>query len=387
PTSTARTHPRFGTGPGRPEPVAVVHVLTVNAGSSSLKLRVLDDADRTVAEAQFDGEPAPGAVAGFVDSVPSIDAVGHRVVHGGAAFTRSVLLDDEAVAGIERLSELAPLHNPPAVAWIRCLARLRPGIPAVACFDTAFHAGMPPAASTYAIPWEWTQAGVRRFGFHGLSHAYAGRRAAELLGRPPGDLRIVSCHLGAGSSLAALAFGMSVDTTMGFTPVEGLVMATRSGSVDPGALLWLQTRFGLSPDEMADRLERSSGLLGISGISGDMRRVLEAAGRGDDRARLAIDTWTHRLRSAVGAMAAAMGGVDVVVFTGGVGEHNPGLRERVCDGLAFLGLALDPERNRSAEGDADLSAEDAAVRSLLVRAREDLEIAREVRQVLGRAPA
>lgn len=363
-----------------------MHVLTVNAGSSSLKLRVLDGADATVGAAHFDGDPGADAVRGFVDSVPSIDAVGHRVVHGGAAFTRSVLLDEAAVAGIERLSELAPLHNPAAVAWIRSLAALRPGIPAVACFDTAFHAGMPPAASTYAIPWEWTQAGVRRFGFHGLSHAYAARRAAALLGRSPGDLRVVSCHLGAGSSVAAVASGRSVDTTMGFTPIEGLVMATRSGSVDPGAVLWLQTRFGLSPDEMADRLERASGLLGLSGISGDMRRVVEAAGRGDARARLAIDTWTHRLRGAVGAMAAAMGGVDALVFTGGVGEHNPALREGVCGGLAFLGVDLDPARNDAAVDDADLSEEAATVRVLLVRAREDLEIAREVRQVLGSAP-
>jgi acetate kinase len=173
---------------------------------------------------------------------------------------------------------------------------------------------------------------------------------------------------------------------MGFTPIEGLVMATRSGSVDPGAVLWLQTRFGLSPDEMADRLERASGLLGLSGISGDMRRVVEAAGRGDARARLAIDTWTHRLRGAVGAMAAAMGGVDALVFTGGVGEHNPALREGVCGGLAFLGVDLDPARNDAAVDDADLSEEAATVRVLLVRAREDLEIAREVRQVLGSAP-
>ena len=361
-------------------------VLTVNAGSSSLKLRVLDDADRTVEAAQFDGEPEPDAVRGFVDSVPSIDAIGHRVVHGGAAFTRSVLLDEAVVAGIERLSELAPLHNPPAVAWIRCLAELRPGVPSVACFDTAFHAGMPPPASTYAIPWEWTQAGVRRYGFHGLSHAYAVRRAAELLGRPPGGLRVVSSHLGSGSSVAAVAFGTSVDTTMGFTPIEGLVMATRSGSVDPGALMWLQRRFGLSPDEMADTLERSSGLLGLSGVSGDMRRVLAAAGSGDARARLAVDAWTHRLRTAVGAMAAAMGGVDALVFTGGVGEHNPVLREAVCRGLAFLGVDLDPARNDAAGDDADLSTEVAAVRVLLVRAREDVEIAREVRQVLGKSP-
>jgi acetate kinase len=366
-----------------------MRILTVNAGSSSLKLRLLDDADQTVAAADFDGDPGPDALRAFVESGGPIDAVGHRVVHGGPDFVSSVSLDGEVLVRIERLSELAPLHNPPALAWIRRFAELRPGVPAVACFDTAFHAHMPPAAVTYAIPWEWTQElGVRRFGFHGLSHAYSSRRAADLLGRSLGDIRVVSCHLGSGSSAAAVAFGRSVDTSMGFTPLEGLVMATRSGSVDPGALLWVQAHLGLSPAEMGDRLERSSGLLGISGVSGDMRRVLQAAAGGHERCQLAVDTWVHRLRGTVGSMAASMGGAEALVFTGGVGEHLPLLRERVCRGLGFLGVDLDHHRNEAAgEADADLSTEAASTRVLLVHAREDLEIAREVRHVLGHRPA
>jgi len=295
-----------------------------------------------------------------------------------------VLVTDEVVDRLLELADLAPLHNPAALAAVQTLRRLRPDTPTVACFDTAFHATLPPAAATYAVPWEWTERhGVRRYGFHGLSHAYASRRAAELLGRPVIGLRVVTCHLGAGASLAAVAGGVSVDTTMGFTPLDGLVMATRSGAVDPGALLFVQRQAGLNPDQVEHALDRESGLLGVSGVSGDLREVLAAAGRGERRAALAVSVYLHRLRAGVAAMAVAMGGLDALVFTGGVGEHVAPVRRDACAGLAFLGVRLDDAANDDARDDADLSAAGAGVRVLLVHAREDVEIAREVRRAVA----
>ena len=315
-----------------------------------------------------------------------MDASGHRVVHGGSRYRRSVVVDDHVVAELDHLAELAPLHNPPSVSAIQAVRRLLPDIPAIACFDTAFHAGIPAEAAVYGIPWQWTEElGVRRFGFHGLSHAYAARRAAELLGRELDELRLVTCHLGAGASLAAVAGGRSVDTTMGFTPLEGLIMATRSGSVDPGALLWLQQHLGLSPAEMNERLERSAGLLGMTGISGDMRRILEAADRGEGRAQQAVAAYGHRVRGGIAAMAAAMRGLDAVVMTGGVGEGSARVRSLVCLGLEFLGVELDPDRNTAAtDTDADIARDGTAVRALRIQAREDLEIAAEVHRLLAR---
>jgi acetate kinase len=364
-----------------------MRVLAVNAGSSSLKLVVLDAADRVLAEADL---PLPsvddiaGRLGEFLAGAPGIDAAGHRVVHGGPRLRSSVVVSDEVVDQLRQLGDLAPLHNPPALAAVEALRRLRPELPAVACFDTAFHASLPAAAATYAVPWSWTeQHGIRRFGFHGLSHAYAARRAAELLRRPAAELCTVTCHLGAGASLAAVAGGVSVDTTMGFTPLEGLVMATRSGSLDPGALLLAQRLLGLAPEQAERVLDRESGLLGVSGVSSDMREVLEAADGGHPRARLAVEVYQHRLRAGVAAMAAAMGGLDALVFTAGVGEHQPRIRRAACDGLAFLGVALDPAANLAADADADLSPPGARVRVLLVHAREDLEIARESRRLLA----
>jgi acetate kinase len=365
-----------------------MRVLVVNAGSSSLKLGLLDDGDRVLAAASL---PLPSSdelaerLGGFLDGAPPPDAAGHRVVHGGPRFRSSVVIGDQVVEQLRGLAELAPLHNPPALAAVEALRRLRPDLPAVACFDTAFHASLPEAAATYAVPWSWIERhGIRRFGFHGLSHAYAARRAAEVLARPLGELRTVTCHLGAGASLAAVAGGVSVDTTMGFTPLEGLVMATRSGSLDPGALLLVQRRAGLGPEQAERALDEDSGVLGLSGISGDLRAVLEAADGGHQRARLAVAVYVHRLRAGVAAMAAAMGGLDAVVFTGGVGEHAPSIRQAACDGLEFLGVGLDGAANlRAGKEDADLSATSARVRVLLVHAREDLEIARETRRLLA----
>jgi acetate kinase len=262
-----------------------------------------------------------------------------------------------------------------------------PDVPAVACFDTAFHASLPAAASTYALPPEWRKRwDLRRFGFHGLSHAYATRRAAELLGRPVEGLRLVTCHLGAGASLAAVRDGHSVDTTMGFTPLEGLVMATRSGSVDPGLVLWLEEHVRMPPAELASTLEHRSGLQGLAGTA-DMRAILAAEAAGDEEAALAVGVYLHRLRGLIASMTAALGGLDALVFTGGVGENAPDIRGRAAESLAFLGVAVDPAANEQGTGDRDVTAAGAAVRTLVIAAREDLEIVHEVRSVLaGAAP-
>jgi acetate kinase len=355
-----------------------VRILVVNAGSSSLKLALLGDGDTVLASTDV---PAPRArvdetgLSGWIRAAGEVDAVGHRIVHGGERFRAAVRVDGAVVEALRDLVDLAPLHQPASLAALDAVSRALPAVPAIACFDTAFHATLPPAASTYAVPAGWRERwGVRRYGFHGLSHAYAARRAAELTGAR----RIVSCHLGAGASLAAVRDGRSVDTTMGFTPLEGLVMATRSGTVDPGALLWLLEREALTVPEMADALEHGSGLLALSG-SADMRELLA---RSDARARLALRVYAHRLRGAIAAMAAAMGGLDALLFTGGVGEHAPAVRAAAVDGLRFLGVSIDPERNAAADGDAEIGDPGAPVRTLVLSAREDLEIARQVRAVL-----
>ncbi len=261
-----------------------------------------------------------------------------------------------------------------------------PGLPAVACFDTAFHAGMPEAATTYAIPAAWRQRwGLPRYGFHGLSHAWVAHRVPEMLSKPAGELRIVSCHLGAGASLCAIDRGHSVDTTMGFTPHEGLVMATRSGSVDPGLVLWLLENDRLAEGELAHALEHESGLLGLSGTA-DMREVLARAGAGDPAAIRALDVYVHRLRAGIASMAAALGGLDVLVFTGGIGERSAGIRASAAGGLGFVGVAIDEERNASAAADGDISASGTRTRTCVLRAREDLEIARQTRVLLADLP-
>jgi acetate kinase len=363
-----------------------VHVLVVNAGSSSLKLSVLDDEDAVLVSESL---PSPG---GRVDEEAlrsvigrsGVDAVGHRVVHGGSEFVDPVRIDDHVLQRLHALTDLAPLHQPKSLRGIELVGRTLPDTPAVACFDTAFHARMPAAASTYALPPEWRKRwNLRRYGFHGLSHAWASRRAAELSGRAVEDLRTVTCHLGAGASLAAVHGGVSVDTTMGFTPLEGLVMATRSGSVDPGLVLWLEEHVGLPPSELAATLEHRSGLLGLAGAP-DMRAVLEAEHEGNPDARLAIETYLHRLRGGIASMAAAMGGLDALVFTGGVGERSAAIRERSAAALSFLGVALAPRKNAHPVLDAEIGAPGAPVRTFVVEAREDLQIVHDVRTVLAR---
>ena len=363
-----------------------MRVLVVNAGSSSLKLELLDHDDRELARHDLRADTGrfdERAAAEALGAMAGIDAVGHRVVHGGARFHAAARIDDEVERSLRALAVLAPLQQEPSLAAMDLVRRLLPGVPEVACFDTVFHAGLPAAASTYAVPRLWRdEHAVRRYGFHGLSHAYASRRAAELVGRPVGELRVVSCHLGSGASLAAVQGGASVDTTMGFTPLEGLVMATRSGSVDPGIFLWLQRRAGLSADDVNEALERQSGLLGLAGTA-DMREVLDACGRGEPDARLALDVYVHRLVAGVAAMTAAMGGLDVLLFTGGVGEHAAEVRAAAAERLGILGVEVDGDANAGAGRDADVTARGARVRTLVIAAREDLEIARQVREALG----
>ena len=364
-----------------------MQILVVNSGSSSVKLRVLDDEDRVVSSEDLEGlgqGAAPKrAVADWIAGLDGLDAVGHRVVHGGMEYRDAVVADDRVLGRLAALVDLAPLHQPAALAAMDLARAALPGIPHVACFDTAFHATMPAAAATYALPREWRERWpIRRFGFHGLSHASAARRAAQLLGRPAAELRLVTAHLGAGASLAAIDRGRSVDTTMGFTPLEGLVMATRAGSVDPGLLLWLQRQAGLSADDVADGLEHRSGILGLGG-TGDMRELLQAAEDGSDEARLGLEVYLHRLRGAIAAMVAAMDGIDALVFTGGVGENAPRIRAGALLGLSVLGLTVDAAANERGSGDRAISRPDATPAALVVASREDVEIARQVRLVLG----
>jgi acetate kinase len=354
-----------------------VRVLVVNAGSSSIKLRVLGEDDALLGERDLE---APRSVvdrdelARALRELPQADAAGHRVVHGGQRFREAVRVDDEVLRALHDLTDLAPLHQPKSLAGLEAVSDVLPDLPAVACFDTAFHATLRAPAATYALPKNLRERfGIRRYGFHGLSHAYASRRAAELTG----TRRIVTCHLGAGASLAAVLEGRSIDTTMGFTPLEGLVMATRSGSVDPGLLLWLLERERLTEPEMATMLEHESGLLGLAGTA-DMRELLM---RTDYDAELALGVYVHRLRAGIAAMTASLRGIDALVFTGGVGEQSAEVRGRACEGLGFLGIQIDEDSNTHHHGDADLSAGDAPVRTLVIAAREDLEIARQVRRL------
>ena len=369
---------------------AGARVLVVNTGSSSVKLRLLGADDEVAFRADLGPMADPVAVADLVRhlralaSSANVDVVGHRVVHGGGRFRASVAVDDAVEHELDDLGDLAPLHNPPAVAALRAARRLV-AVPHVACFDTAFHATMPAEASTLAVPAVWReQWGVRRYGFHGLSHAYAARRAAALVGAVPEALRVVTCHLGAGASLCAVAAGRSVDTTMGFTPLDGLVMATRSGAVDPGALLWLQRRAGLDPDDLETALDRESGLLGLSGVGASPRELYPAADAGHRAARLALDVYLHRLAAAVAAMATSAGGLDAIAFTGGVGENDARLRADAVARLAWLGAAVEPGANGEAGGDRVVSPPGARPVVCVVAAREDLEIAAEARRTAGR---
>jgi len=312
-----------------------------------------------------------------INSLKEIDLVGHRVVHGGQDYQQSTLISPDVKEAIARLSVFAPVHNPVNLEGIEALEKILPNVPQVAVFDTAFHAQLPPAAFVYPGPYEWLEDGIRRYGFHGISHQYCARRAAQILNRDLTQLRLISCHLGNGCSLAAIRGGWSVDTTMGFTPLDGLMMGSRSGAIDPGIIIHLLRRSDLTSEKLDNILNRNSGLKGISGVSGDMRQIGEAITQGNERAQLALDIYIHRLRAGIGAMLASLGGLDALIFTAGVGENSAVVRAAACEAFGFMGLKLDGEKNQHSPVDEDIAAVDSAARVLVIHTQEDWEIARE----------
>jgi acetate kinase len=366
-------------------------ILVLNAGSNNLKLALFaaSGEERLVEDSLEWSEDAANGHAGALRRLigkiePSrIRAVGHRVVHGGEQYREAVRIDDKVKRSIADLISLAPLHNPAALAVIEAAEQLLPAVPQVAVFDTAFHATLSPAQFIYPLPYRWYEEwGIRRFGFHGLSHAYCAGRVLELLGTNEKESKIVVCHLGAGCSLAAVAGGRSVATTMGFTPLDGVPMATRPGALDPGILTHLLRTGLLSLDDLDAALRHDAGLKGLSGISGDMRDILTARAEGHERSVLAFDVFTNRVREGIASMAAAMGGIDAIVFTAGIGEHAPEVRTAVCAGLTWMGVVLDEEINAVASPDQDIARHASPVRVLLFHTREDLVIARETRRLL-----
>lgn len=404
-----------------------MNVLVVNAGSSSLKYELYDmDEDRSLArgvcervgedganaeQESHDGreyaaevemadhsvafeqaiEMLTGDEAGVIESLDGIDAVGHRVVHGGEEFASSVVIDEQVEDAIDRFGQLAPLHNPPNLMGIQAARRFLPDVPHVAVFDTAFHQSMPRHAYIYGLPWEmYAEHGIRRYGFHGTSHRYVSLRAAEYLrehGIANEDHKIVTCHLGNGCSMTAVKAGQSIDNTLGFTPLEGLLMGTRSGDLDPAIVIYMAQNLDLGLGEIDRLLNKESGLKGLSGVSNDMRDLQSAAEEGNDRAKLAMDLFAYRVRKYIGAYAAAMGGVNCVVFTGGIGE-NDHLQRRWCvQDLEFLGIVEDPEKNTHPlpfeNGITAFGTDDSPTHLLAIRTDEELMIARDTMQVLG----
>src|SRR5580700_10671185 len=393
-------------------------ILVLNGGSSSFKSSLFDvtgnegsAAPNPLWEAKVDWEQHPGtaeiqiksggAVSNRSVSVKSpldsldplmemlpgrseIRVAGHRVVHGGRAFRESARITPEVRAGISQMASFAPEHNRLELEAIEAMERLLgPDALQIAVFDTAFHASLPPPAYVYPGRYEWVGQGIRRYGFHGISHQYTSRRAAAILGRDLASLRMITCHLGNGCSLAAIRGGVSIDTTMGFTPLEGLMMGTRSGTIDPGIIIHLVRHRGYRAEELDRVLNKESGLRGVSGISGDMRSVMEAIDRGDARAQLAFDVYVHRLRAEIGAMLGSLGGLDALVFTAGVGENSPQVRAQAVVGFAFLGVKIDAAKNAQSPPDTDIAAPDSAVRVLVVHTQEEWEIARESFRVAG----
>jgi len=341
------------------------------AHKERLKFSSREQAGRELWNTLFEGKmPA-------IASVSEIDAVGHRVVHGGPTFEDPVLVTPEVRSAIASVSALAPLHICAELEGMNFVESALGAVPQIAVFDTGFHRQMPRSAATYPSPYQWFENGIRRYGFHGINHQYCAGRAAQLLEKDPRSLKIVNCHLGNGCSVAAIDGGRSVDTTMGFTPLDGLMMGTRSGSVDPGILIYLLRQGHLDVEKIDQELNHNSGLLGISGLSGDMRDILAAIQRGHERAKLAFDMYVHRLQSAIGAMAAVLGGMDALVFTAGVGENSPEVRAAACTNLAFLGIELDSTQNARPSLDQDISAADSRTRVLVIRAEEDWAIATE----------
>ena len=399
-------------------------VLVINAGSSSLKYQLMDpDTNEVYAKGLcerigIDGRlthkvpatngkyefeiPMPthaeaiqavldaltNAEHGVIKSMDEIQAVGHRVVHGGEKFSASVLIDDDVMQAIRDCVPLAPLHNPANITGIEACKDVMPNTPMVAVFDTAFHQTMPPKAYIYAVPYRWyTENKVRRYGFHGTSHQYVSQRAADLLGRPIEELRIATCHLGNGASTCSVKFGKSIDTSMGFTPQDGLPMGTRAGAIDAAIVDYIVEQRGNSSKRVESALNKESGVLGISGISSDFRDLEAAAAEGNERAQLAIDVFCYKVTKRIGSCAAAMGGLDAVVFTAGVGENSPTLRARIMEGLDFLGLKLDPEKNKVRGKEAIISTDDSPNKILMIPTNEELMIALDTAKLVRAAEA
>ena len=395
-----------------------MNILVLNCGSSSLKYQLINSdteavlakglCERIGIDGKLKQEPAGGekyvsdapladhtaavqAVIdalldkdhGVIESVDEIHAVGHRVVHGGEKFASSVLITDEVKQALEDCTELAPLHNPANLIGIAACEKLMPGVPQVGVFDTAFHQTMPEKAYLYAIPYKYYEKyKIRKYGFHGTSHKFVSKECAAMMGKAPEDLRIVTCHLGNGGSLCAVKNGVSVDTSMGFTPLDGIAMGTRSGSIDPAAVLFLMRKENLSIDEMDKVLNKESGVLGVSGVSSDFRDIEEAAAQGNERAALALDTFAYRVAKTIGEYTAAMNGVDAIVFTAGLGENSGSMRAKICEYLGYLGIELDEEKN-SKRGEAmQISKEGSKVKVFVIPTNEELMIARDTKEIV-----
>ena len=399
-----------------------MNILVINAGSSSLKYQLLNpETEELLAKGlcerigidgkftykpQIEGKEKLDAVDiampthaeaiktvlntlvdpknGVIASMKEIDAVGHRVVHGGEKFAHSVLITDDVMKAIEECIPLAPLHNPANITGIKACQEVMPGVPMVAVFDTAFHQTMPPRAFTYAIPYEYyTQDGIRRYGFHGTSHRYVSKRAAEILDLPIEVLKIVTCHLGNGSSVDAIAGGKSIETSMGFTPLDGLPMGTRCGSIDVSIIEYLMENHNMTIDEVMNILNKKSGMLGISGVSSDFRDLEKAADEGNERAKLAIDMFCYKTHKRIGSAAAAMNGIDVLIFTAGVGENSPELREKIASGLDFMGVKIDHTKNMVRGKEAIVSTDDSRVKILVIPTNEELVIAQDTSSIVS----
>ena len=398
-------------------------ILVVNAGSSSLKYQLIDmsneqvlarglaerigqkgsslthqstDKERVKVKTEIPDHQAAMRLAfqamtdpetGAIEDVSEITAIGHRVVHGGESFSDSVVITQEVLDTIARLSELAPLHNPPNLMGIQAAMKIMPEAPQIAVFDTAFHQTIPKHAYVYALPYElYKEHGIRRYGFHGTSHKYVASRARRILeerGIPRENQRIVTCHLGNGVSFTAVKGGKSVDTSMGLTPVEGLVMGTRCGDIDPAIIPYLEKNLGYNSDGIDDLINKKSGLLGISGVGNDMRDIEAKAAEGHERSELALEIFCYRAAKYIGAYAAAMGGLDAIVFTAGIGEHSPPIRERICASLAFMGVEIDKEKNAGCHSQCDISVSETGVRVLVIPTNEELSIARETVHVVS----
>lgn len=397
-----------------------MNILVINCGSSSLKYQLINmDNEQVIAKGLAERIGIEGSVlthrptgkekvvieksmkdhkvalsilldvlvdekCGVIKSMNEISAIGHRVVHGGEKFASSVLITEEVMKAINECIELAPLHNPPNIMGIEACKEILPNVPMVAVFDTAFHQTIPKRAYIYPLPYEYYENyKVRKYGFHGTSHKYVSERAASVLNQPIEDLKMITCHLGNGASLAAVKGGKSVDTSMGFTPLAGLVMGTRCGNIDPAIVTYLMEKERLSIEEVNNILNKKSGVLGISGVSSDFRDIEDAANQGNERAQLALDVFNYRVRTTIGAYAAAMGGVDVIVFTAGLGENSASNRKAICEGLEFLGISIDDDKNNIRGEEAIISTDDSRVKVVLIPTDEELMIARDTKEIIG----